>query len=162
MILTPEQTKRFWSQVDRKGIKECWLWQGALYGDMGYGRIRINYKSYPAHRISYLLIFGEMPNPDLDTCHSCDTPACVNPYHISECTRRQNMQQAALRGRINTQKLRIEDVLAIRASPVKQSLLAKRFGVTEPTISKIKSRKTWDFDIGELDISHDILLTLDQ
>lgn len=147
MELTERQIKNFWKMVDRKGKDECWIWKGSGAGSMGYGRIKINGKSYQAHRISYLLVFGKMPDGNLDTCHSCDTPACINPYHVAECTHRRNMQEAVLRGRISTQKLTVYDVAAIRASKEKGKDLAVRFGVTAPTISKIRKRVTWNFDL---------------
>ena len=112
---------------------------------MGYGRISFNRVTYPAHRVAYFLVMGEMPNPDLDTCHSCDNPHCVNPYHINECTRQHNMQEAVLRGRINTQKLTVEDVLDIRSSDASGVVLAYVYGVTPPTISKIRNCITWNF-----------------
>lgn len=145
MNLTPQQIETFWSNVDQKGKDECWTWTGAKYGSMGYGRIRFNNRTYPAHRISYFLVFGEMPNADLDTCHSCDNPQCVNPHHVSECTRQRNMQEAVLRGRISTQKLTVQDVLDIRSSNAKGKILAEVYGVTPPTISKIRKRITWSF-----------------
>jgi hypothetical protein len=146
MNLTERQLKNFWAKVDKKGKKECWLWLGGT-DKRGYGLISINNKMYRAPRISLLLHTGEMPDPSCDACHSCDTPGCINPYHLSECTRTKNMQDASKRGRIHiwTQKLSEDQVRAIRADTRMQKIIATDHGLDPSTVSKIKSRAIWKY-----------------
>lgn len=133
----------FYRLVDRpRNPNACWLWKGrSLTGD-GYGQIMRGHKRYMTHRYSYLLHYGYLPD-DKKVCHTCDTPACVNPRHLVLGTQRENMHDRDRKGRGNNfrQKLTDEQVQEIRdlsAEGVPQSVLAQRFGVRQPTISYIE------------------------
>lgn len=78
----------------------CWLWTGAL-NNMGYGMLMVNGKRMLAHRASYEVNVGPIPD-GLFALHACDTPSCVNPNHITLGTQTDNMRQAAARGRIRS------------------------------------------------------------
>lgn len=138
---------RFWGRVDKKGLDECWKWDGAVSAQ-GYGRISIGGRGggmHQAHRVAYQLERGKIP-PGLSILHSCDNRLCVNPHHLRTGTHGENMQDMAVRERTNTTKLNAGQVAAIRllhASGVSQRTLAKRFGVRHGNIQAITSRKTW-------------------
>lgn len=87
---------RFWKFVDRLGDDDCWLWRGSIQGK--YGSIRIEGKSAGAHRVSYQLHKGEIPE-GLVVMHSCDVPLCVNPNHLSVGTYSDNTQDMLRKGR---------------------------------------------------------------
>ena len=91
------QIKRFWSRVDvRSG--ECWLWTAGKFAK-GYGAFAYaDYKPGYAHRFSYLLHHGEIPEGAL-VMHSCDTPACVNPAHLRLGTAGDNARDSVSKGR---------------------------------------------------------------
>jgi hypothetical protein len=88
---------RFWEKVVK--TDDCWLWVGSRAGG-GYGRIRVNGKHVPAHRVSWSLQHG-IPFPEhLDACHHCDNPLCVRPDHIFPGTPSENAIDARDKGRL--------------------------------------------------------------
>lgn len=69
----------------------CWEWVGAK--DLtGYGRIKVNRKVEMAHRVSYSVFVGEIPEGhDID--HECCNPPCVRPDHLQPATRSENTRR---------------------------------------------------------------------
>ena len=91
---TPED--RFWRKVDKSG--ECWLWQGATYCRMHYGCLGIGGRTTRAHRFSWELHNGPIPD-GLCVLHRCDVPRCVNPDHLFLGTKLDNMKDRTAKGR---------------------------------------------------------------
>ena len=89
--------ERFWEKVSPEPNTGCWLWTGSTSG--GYGRLMETEERrlVAAHRFSYELHFGD-PG-DLQVCHHCDTPACVNPQHFFLGTQSDNVQDCLRKGR---------------------------------------------------------------
>lgn len=81
----------------------CWLWTGA-HNEEGYGTFALDgYKVLRAHRVSWILHRGPIPN-GLCVCHHCDTPACVNPGHLFLGTKRDNARDRDAKGRAMQQR----------------------------------------------------------
>lgn len=89
--------ERFWAKVSK--ADGCWLWTGARKNKQGHGSIGIRGRTVCAHRVSWMLANGDIPE-GLCVLHKCDVPACVNPDHLYAGTHRQNMRDAAERNRM--------------------------------------------------------------
>lgn len=79
----------------------CWLWCGSRFST-GYGLISYD-RLWKAHRLVWTLVNGEIP-PNIQVCHKCDTPPCINPNHLFLGTAKQNQQDKAAKGRHWQQK----------------------------------------------------------
>lgn len=62
-----------------KVIGKCWIWQRKKIS--GYGMTTMNGKNVFAHRISYLLFVGEIPE-GMMVCRECGNKLCINPEHL--------------------------------------------------------------------------------
>jgi len=89
--------ERFWSKVYKTDT--CWLWIGHRL-KAGYGVISVGGKNYLAHRLSYELNIGQIPEGKY-ICHKCDNPPCVNPEHFFVGDATANMQDASSKGRMH-------------------------------------------------------------
>lgn len=89
--------ERFWEKVRRGGQGECWEWQAAIL-DTGYGSFSFNGKSGTAHRASWEIANGPIPD-GLWVLHRCDNRKCVRPDHLFLGTQVDNMRDMAAKGR---------------------------------------------------------------
>jgi hypothetical protein len=80
----------------------CSLWNRQLYPS-GYGCFFANGRKNRAHRFSYEVYKGEIPQ-GLLVLHSCDNPRCVNPDHLRVGTSYDNTQDKISRNRWNLKK----------------------------------------------------------
>lgn len=139
--------KRFWPKVNKRGRKQCWLWQAGK-NKRGYGQIKINRKQCGAHRVLWEMLHGPIAD-GLEVCHTCDIPACVNPNHLFLGTRDDNMRDRDNKGRTLSRehhpmsKLTEVDVRWIRSSLLPHKVVAKQFGVSDVLIGKIRRNELW-------------------
>ncbi len=80
-----------------KDENDCWNFKGALRS--GYGAIKYNGKICGAHRVSFEITNGKIPD-GLLVCHKCDNKKCVNPEHLFLGTYKDNMQDCLKKGRM--------------------------------------------------------------
>ena len=125
----------------------CWLWCGGSSKD-GYGLFYNSGKYLRAHRVSYAVFKGPIPDGNV-VMHLCDTPACVNPDHLKCGTQWDNAHDAIDKGRsirgssTLTSKLKEEDIAEIRKSKLSQRRLAEMFSVSQKTIYNVINYKWW-------------------
>lgn len=87
--------ERFWPKVQK--TETCWLWTASA-NEQGYGRMTVNGKGVAAHRYSYELAYGPIPD-GLNVLHRCDRPACVRPDHLFVGTQADNVVDMVTKGR---------------------------------------------------------------
>ena len=143
--------QRFESCVTRAGSDSCWMWTRKPNAN-GYGYIKVKNKKVLAHRLSYQLHVGEIPD-GMIICHSCDTPLCVNPDHLFLGTHAINVADKVAKGRQtigernSRAKLTDEAVAAIRVLVgkfgIKRSAIAKSLKLSKTTITYAINHTTW-------------------
>jgi len=138
--------ERIYDKIEYNSINYCWEWTGKL--SHGYGYIGDMHK---IHRIMYINIYGSIPTDRPFILHRCDNRKCCNPTHLYAGTPQNNIDDRENRNRGNHPmgencscvKLTEKQVLEIRASKEPQTVIAKRFNVSQPIIHYIRANKTW-------------------
>lgn len=122
----------------------------------GYGYISHGGRMVGEHRLVYCNHHGIAIEDIAGKVirHTCDNRWCINPMHLLIGTHTDNMKDMAERGRTSVRygedhpntSLTWDDVLnirALRADGAKTTELARRFGVSQPTISAICLHRVW-------------------
>lgn len=133
-------------RLARKTVRhgDCLHWMGHR-GAGGYGRIQSGGKGSPhigVHRLAYELANGPIPE-GMVVMHSCDTPYCVNPDHLSVGSHSDNTQDMLVKRREGMSRLTPEQVLEIRSSSEGTRTLSRKHGVAETTIYHARTGVSW-------------------
>lgn len=154
----PPWEQRFWSKVNKDGPTHprlgtpCWLWTAAIAND-GYGQLAVNRKHCLAHRLSFKIANGGIPD-GLRVLHRCDNPPCVNPAHLYAGTDRDNARDRDQRGRAvvargernsgcKLNEAKVREIREFAAQGRRHSAIGSQFGVSSGTIDQIVSRRSW-------------------
>ena len=159
--LTAAQIERFWKKADRTATDRCWLWT-ATWKEGSSRKYRRPVVSlgpaasrfyYGASRVAYYMHTGVDPG-EMQVCHTCDNPMCVNPHHLWLGTQQDNTADMVAKRRHRpfpvgpgekapSHKLSESEVRQIRTLRRRQKDIARQYGVSQGTISLLKTRKTW-------------------
>lgn len=77
----------FWGRIG--SMEDCWVWIGYKVNS-GYGYFKHKGTMYPAHRVSYWIHKGKVPE-GLCLDHLCRNKGCVNPEHLEAVTNKENV-----------------------------------------------------------------------
>lgn len=146
-MVQERDVQRFMSKVSPEPNTGCWLWTGAI-SSRQYGQFWVAGRTVGAHRFALSVRLGH-PLPDnMDACHRCDNPPCVNPDHLFPGTAQDNMADCKRKGRIakacgelnGRTKLTDSDVMAIRSRGTGMKThreIAKDYGVARATVTRV-------------------------
>lgn len=103
----------------------CWLWLGNL-STAGYGRFKTSGVHRKAHRASYILFVGSVPDGQI-VRHLCHNKCCVNPEHLAPGTEYDNAQDN-VRARIPLSKKYLQSRIDLRhLSPVQENEVREKY-----------------------------------
>ena len=151
--ITDSAKRRFIAKYTKSDCG-CWLWTaGANSG--GYGRFWNGEAYEGAHRFAFRLDGNDL-SPSADVIHSCDTPLCVNPEHLSAADAAANVEDMWSRSRAARTRMfgsthpaaKLDDAAAAEIRRLvdggaTQVSVANLFGVGKSTIQRIASKRSW-------------------
>lgn len=153
--------ERFWPKVQK--CDGCWQWLSVKNSE-GYGLFRVRGRRLRAHRLSYALTYGPIPDGYI-VCHHCDNPSCVRPDHlflgtnadnVADCIQKGRRRAAGARGEAHGHSILTQEAVNdIRARyipyTVTQKMLADEYGVSENAVWHVIHRSRWRDGIGAED-----------
>lgn len=155
----PRSTEeRFWPRVNIPVLPQgeflpddCWEWQGGIARKTGYGRVWHNGETRLAHRVSYELAYGPIPDGTL-VCHHCDNPPCVRPDHLFAGSHQDNHDDRGAKGHTaRGENIAQHILIAPQVVEIKRRLnsgeshtaIAEDFPVSRTTVSYIAQGIRW-------------------
>jgi len=130
---------------------DCIRWPYAYRPDGYPAGTKYNGKRMCGHRVMCFLAHGAPPTTDHEAAHSCGNGSggCLNPRHLRWATPLENQQDKSMHGttmRGSTHyaaKLTTSDIKIIRSDRREQWVIAQERGISQSTVSLIKTRKRW-------------------
>lgn len=149
-----EKLNRLLENFNKHAIKNetgCWGWKGG--NAKKYPSLYYDLKGISAHRASYMLFKGEIPDGML-ILHSCDNTKCCRPSHLRYGSQLDNVKDMYDRGRKNDKvseeasgaklkEVQVIEIKKILSQGVVMQKIADKFNVGLVTIFDIKHKKTW-------------------
>lgn len=151
--LTKAEVDRFWSRVSpANSITGCMEWDKSnVVG--GYGRVQFQKHLLLAHRASWIIAYGEVPD-NLRVLHSCDNPLCVNIDHLFLGTDLDNTKDKYAKGRegilkgedhpmakLSTQQ--VEEIRELLSKGINKQKIAAQFNITVRMVYYILNKDNW-------------------
>lgn len=144
--------EKFWTHIKTSDKAECWEWQN-YRNECGYGITSFLGKQWNAHRLAYILTFGDIPE-GMYVCHACDNRACCNPSHLFLGTPLDNhrdmtkkCRQVITVGEDRSHKITEQMVRDIRkeysTGKVSQRSIGKKYGISHRHVSGIVNLTSW-------------------
>lgn len=147
----PPLYERFWSKVGIAGKDECWLWKASCTV-FGYGQLYYHGKPERAHRLAWLLTYGDIPT-GMHVLHKCDVPACCNVNHLFLGTHQENMYDMITKMRyahgddFTNSKLTSDKVIKMRelydSGLYTTTEIGEVFHTSRQNVNDIGKRRSW-------------------
>lgn len=111
----------------------------------GYGKFYYEGKCNTAHRVSYILFNGKIPD-NLFVLHKCDNRICVNPEHLFLGSGKDNIRDMDKKKRRGTKcpltNSQVDEIREMLRNRYSQQKIAEKFNVGQTVISRIKLGQT--------------------
>lgn len=120
-----------WSEEDRGFATLCWVWLGDKNAG-GYAKRG----DVLVYREMWEQQFGVVP-AGLELDHLCCVTSCVRPDHLQPVTHAENVRRGS------AAKLTPEEVQMIRGEEGSLRQIARKYGVSHPTILRIRRGDAW-------------------
>lgn len=94
-----DDERRFWTKVALPDENGCMLWLARI-NEKGYGLFWLYWGLRRAHRVSYVLAYGPIPEGmeiDHVRAKGCRHRSCVAPEHLEAVTHVENCRRADMR-----------------------------------------------------------------
>ena len=130
-MIKGKDIERFWSKVNKNG--DCWEWDSCMRS--GYGAFKLNGKSVSAHRISWIMANGDIPD-GMGILHKCNNRCCVNPAHLYVGTQKDNVRDAIAIG-AHKMFTAVDAIKAYRSRPIGSRVGPSK--LTENDVRKIRT-----------------------
>ena len=130
----------------------CWDWKKSI--KKKYASIKYENRQTSAHRISWLLHFGEIPE-GLFVCHKCDNARCTNPTHLFLGIARENVLDMINKDRHKNRpfgenhknskltEIKVKEIKKLINLGVPMSRISKDFNISQGSLIAIKNNITW-------------------
>lgn len=130
----------------------CWDWSGCC-ANPGYGQFGYSMKRERAHRASWIIHYGDIPN-GMYVMHKCDNKRCSNPEHLMLGTALENNRDMIAKGRHPTLGKTgaenpsykfsddlIKEVLSLVKSGMRRRDIAKSYNISRAHLSLLENNK---------------------
>jgi len=155
ITITEELADIFWRNL--KKTDGCWVWFGRRVRN--YGFFYIKGRNLRAHRVSWVIHFGQIPD-GMYVCHHCDNPPCVNPKHLFLGTQSDNIRDAVKKKRIvspwangkargelsprsKLKDAQVHEMRRLISKGVPYRTIGRQFNVSATTVLRVKKGACW-------------------
>lgn len=146
---------RYFKECLELETDDCILWKYTI-ANTGYGQFYYNGRYTLVHPIALMLKVGEHPKDKPMALHSCRNRNCFNYRHLRWGDNAENQADRVKDGtnnvprgpRHNLCKLSYKQVLSIFEDTRTHQAIAKDYGVSSGTVSKIKIGMLWNWLTG--------------
>lgn len=128
----------------------CWQWTGST--DLsGYGRLTYRHARYPAHRLSYALVYGAIPDGEV-IHHLCENKRCIKPEHLEPVRPRDHFNghrspkwyEKMAERRNGNAPAYVDEIRALYLTGrYTQAALCRVYGLSRQHVSKIVKYQIW-------------------